>query len=649
MRYAHFLFVLLFAGSFSVHAQYNPQKIFVTNRFYEHPGNSYRSANGQPGPEYWQNRADYEVVASFDPHTRQLSGEVSIKYTNNSPDSLDMLWLQLDPNKAKSNSEYHQIFSPGKAADSTQGYHLKRVEIVKNGQRRAIPFKVYGTRMQIPLNFPVHPEEQISLIINYTYTLQKDGGRSGYMETKNGAIFQFSYWYPRMCVYDDYHGWNTLPFIGGGEMYLDYGTIDYRLRVPADQVVVGSGVLLNAEEILNQKTLKRIEKSRHSDQTVYIRKPDEIKEPVTRKEEGKVTWHFRMENTRDVAWAMSSAYIWDAAKADLKNGETVWVQSVYPIESTEEERGWPRATQMLKYSVAFFSDFVMPYPYQVATSVAGPVGGMEFPGLAFNHWEVKDLWMFILTTHEIGHTWFPMVVGSNERRYPFMDEGFNTFIDIYAQAHFNHGEFAPKRDGEYAPGGGNPADEIVQVIKENQNGPTIMTAADNMPYKYVHPLMYFKTAFGLVLLREVILGPDRFDYAFQHYAKTWAFKHPQPEDFFRSMANASGKDLTWFWQGWFYHNWLLDQAVKGVTYIEGDPKNGAKISVVNNRQMVMPILIEFEEENGKQHRLKIPVGIWKYGATATFKVDTHTPIKSITLDPDHQLPDANRENNVWAE
>jgi hypothetical protein len=354
-----------------------------------------------------------------------------------------------------------------------------------------------------------------------------------------------------------------------------------------------------------------------------------------------------MENTRDVAWAMSSGYVWDAAKINLPDGKTALAQSVYPVASTQNGRAWARSTEMLKASVEDFSEKWFVYPYPVATSVAGPVGGMEFPALAFNHWDVKPYMMFLLASHEIGHTWYPMIVGSDERRHPFMDEGFNTFIDVYAQADFNKGEFAPKRDGEYAPGGGNPADEIVKVIEDAKNGPTLMTPADGQNYKYVHPLSYFKSAFGLVLLREVVLGHDKFDYAFRQYTKDWAYKHPKPEDFFRSMDNGSGEDLTWFWNGWFYHNWQLDQAISKVEYTKGKMTDGADITVTNNRQMVMPILVTVEESNGKTHEFSVPVETWKFGKDATFHVNSTSKIKAITLDADHQLPDMDRSNNEW--
>jgi hypothetical protein len=450
-----------------------------------------------------------------------------------------------------------------------------------------------------------------------------------------------------MCVYDDYYGWNTLPFVGGGEMYLDYGTIDYKLTVPADQVVVGAGDLINEKDILNNRTLKRLNKAEKSDKVVMIRTAEELDKSVTKTDNETVTWHFKMEKTRDVAWAMSSAYIWDAAKINLPGKGTALAQSVYPKESTQGERAWARSTEMMKASVEYFSNKWFKYPYQVATSAAGGVGGMEFPGFAFNGYDVKPYMMYLLASHEIGHTWFPMIVGSDERRNPFMDEGFNTFMDVYSQKEFNNGEFAPKRDGEYAPNGGNPADEIIEVIEATKGGPTLMTPADDMDYKYVHPLAYFKGAFGLVLLREVILGPDKFDYAFKQYIHNWAYKHPRPEDFFRTMENNSGEDLTWFWQGWFHHNWQLDQGIKKVDYVENKPKNGSKVTITNNQQMVMPVLMKVEERNGKTHEFKVPVEIWKKGQEAQFKVNTTSKIKHITIDAEHQVPDIDRSNNEW--
>ncbi len=648
MKLHQYLFLGLSFLVFTAKSQYDPSKIFVDN-IYKYKGNEVRSASGNPASGYWQNQADYSVKASFDVKSLLLKGNVDIDYTNNSPDDLGALWLQLDQNTVQPQARGNQLRNPDTHPDNTKGYFIGEVRILKDNHWKEIPFIVDGTRMQLRLPEPVKSKEKVQLSIEYSYTLQAKGGgdRSGYMDTANGKIFEFSYWYPRMCVYDDFHGWNTLPFIGGGEMYLDYGTIDYKVTVPADQVVVGSGILVNEGDILNDNTLKRLSEARKSDRTIMIRGAKELKKPVTKSKDASVTWHFKMENTRDVAWAMSSGYLWDAAKINLPNGKTALAQSVYPEASTMDKRAWGRSTEMLKSSVEDFSNRWFVYPYSTATSVAGSVGGMEFPGLAFNHWDVDAYDMLLLASHEIGHTWFPMIVGSNERRYPFMDEGFNTFIDIYAHNAFNNGEFAPKRDGEYAPGGGNPADEIIEVIEDCKTGPTLMTPPDGMDYKYVHPLAYFKSAFGLLLLRDVILGRDKFDYAFRQYIQNWAYKHPEPEDFFRSMENGSGEDLSWFWQGWFYHNWQLDQAVTKVDYDAPDSTKGATITVENNQEMVMPILVKVEESNGKTHEFKVPVEIWKFGKTTHFHVNTTSTINRIILDADHQLPDVDRSNNEW--
>lgn len=643
------LFSFLFLITENLKAQYQPYELFTPD-FYQYKGNNFRSASGKPGPEYWQNEANYTIEASFDVETHVLEGKVDIEYVNNSPDRLDYLWLQMDQNESREDARRIQMRHPQEPTnEKKEGFQIENLELTHGENTETVDYKVYGTRMQVFLNRDIEPGETVNLSITYHYKLPQKGNRSGYMENEAGSIYNFTYWYPRMSVYDDYYGWNTLPFIGGGEMYLDYGTIDYKLTVPSDQLIAGAGYLVNQEEILTDKLLKRLKKASQSDKTVLIRKENELNEPVTRGNSDTVTWHFRMENTRDVAWTMSADYMWDAAKINLSDGKTALAQSVYPPASIKEGRSWARSTQMLKHSVEYFSTYIMDFPYPVATDAAGSVSGMEYPAFATNGWDTDDdYFMYLLAQHEIGHTWFPMIVGSDERRNAFLDEGFNVFVDVYAQEDFNHGEFAPKRDGEYAPGGGNPADEIIKVIEAAQkNGATLMMPADNVEYKYVHPLSYFKASFGLVLLREVILGPERFDFALRNYAKNWAYKHPRPEDFFRSMDNATGEDLTWFWNGWFHHNWQLDQAVEKVDYVEDNPKKGALITLKNNQKMAMPVLVHLIEENGKEQDLKLPVDIWKFGGEYQFRAPTTSTLQKIILDMNHQLPDTDRSNNVW--
>ncbi|WP_134089214.1 M1 family metallopeptidase [Olivibacter sp. XZL3] len=644
-----FVITCLLLISTSAFAQFRPEKIFGPD-FYTYKGDNYRSASGKPGPGYWQNRADYRIKASFDTLNYRLQGEVEIDYYNNSPDELDALWLQLDQNNSLPTARGNRLNAPTKPADEDKGYRISEVKIERNGAWINADYLIDDTRMQVRLaDLPLKAGEQLKLAIKYAYVLQKrsGGGRSGYLDTKNGKIFEFSYWYPRLCVYDDYSGWNTLPFMGSGEMYLDYGDIDFSVTVPSGALVVGTGDLINKEEVFTEKVLSRLAQAQDSNVTVMIRPASELQERPTKTKQGTTTWHFNMKNTRDAAWAMSTAFIWDAARINLPEGKTALAQSVYPIESTADSIAWPRSTEMIKASVEHYSKKWFPFPYLVATSVAGPVGGMEFPGMAFNGYKAKPYTMYLLASHEIGHTWFPMIVGSNERRYPFMDEGFNTFLNILAQEEFNNGEFAPKRDGEYAPGGGHPADEIIQVIAESGEANTLMTPPDAMERKYVHPLAYFKSAFGLVLLRDVILGPEKFDYAFRQYIHHWAFKHPQPADFFRSMENGTGEDLSWFWRGWYYHNWQLDQAIKEVSYVDNEPQKGALITVENKQQMAMPILVRVKESNGAVHNFSVPVEVWQRGAEAKFSVDTESKIVSVELDPEHKIPDIDRSNNVW--
>lgn len=646
------VFILFLAlSSFNVFAQshYDPHEAFAP-LFYPHNANKIRSPNGAPGPEYWQNRADYKVDVKFDTTTKVISGKVQITYTNNSPDNLSNLWLQLvqniDAPSPPLSSASRRRDERGAGAEA--GFHIHSIQIINKNKSENVPYLIDGTRMQIQLPEKLKGNgEQLQLQIQYDYTLQQSsaGGRSGYMDTQNGRLFEVSYWYPRMCVYDDLKGWNTLPFLGAGEFYLDYGNIDYSITLPAGMIIAGCGILDNPEKVLTDKEINQLEKAKQSDKTIMIRGKEDLTVPATRSSSNNfLTWHFHMNNTRDVAWAASEAFLWDAAR--INSGEKqALAMSFYPVESASDSMHG-RGTEYLKASVELFSKKWFPYPYPVAINVAGKVGGMEFPGLAMDWWKAKNKSLFALISHEIGHSWYPMIVGSNERRFAWMDEGFNTFIDLLAQAEFNKGEYAPKRDGEYAPHGGNPAEEIVPYITQ-KNIPPIMTPADGMEGKYIHPLEYFKTAFGLVLLRNVILGHKRFDYAFQQYTADWAYKHPSPWDFFREIENKAGADLDWFWRGWFLNNWKLDQAVKGVKYIDNDPSKGAMITIKNLKQMPMPVIVKITGSNGKVQTIKLPVQIWESSGTATFKIATTHAIKSVVLDPEKQLPDVDRRNNKW--
>jgi len=631
----------------TISSNYIPSNLFSPS-FHTQKGNEFHSVNGDPGPKYWQNRVDYLLKANIDTISKTLSADENITYTNNSPDALQYLWLQMDQNTYKKDARSNFVTGNQPRADQhTTGYQLESVSIAQNGKIEKVPYVVTDTRMQIrPPRVLAGNGTKINLLIKYHYTIPGDfGGRTDYTDTKNGKIYEIAQWFPRMCVYDDSQGWDTLPFLGSGEFYCEYGDIDYSVTVPWDMIVAGSGELVNPTEVLTAKQLSRYNQAHISDKTIMIRTAQEVTDPSSRPvNKGTLTWHFKMFNTRDVAFGASGAYIWDAARINLPGGKKSLSMSVYPIESAGND-AWGRSTEYLKGAIEHFSAKWFVYPYPVAVNEAGIAGGMEYPGILFDGITDKGKDLFWVTAHEIGHNWFPMIVGSDERRFAWMDEGFNTFIDVYASDVFNKGEYAPKRDGEYAPGGGNPADEIVPTILD-PDAPTIMTAPDAISEKYRHPITYFKPAFGMILLREQFLGKDRFDYAFKNYIRKWAFKHPQPDDFFRSMENGAGEDLSWFWKGWYYNNYNLDLALSSAKYVDGDVKKGVRVVVVNKEPMAMPFTIEVKLKSGDKERMSLPVETWLQNRSTTFTIPTTTEAESVTIDPDNALPDANRKNNV---
>jgi hypothetical protein len=433
----------------TIASNYDPTFLFYPG-FYSDKGNEVHSANGEPGPKYWQNRPDYVIKASIDTVTKVLSATENISYTNNSPDALQYLWVQLDENtyKKDARSNYYTAFAPG-PNQHTMGYQFKSVDIMQNGKIEKADYIITDTRMQIRLTHALAPNGgKISLLINYYYTIPSNfGGRTDYSDSKNGRMYEIAQWFPRMCVYDDSHGWDTLPFLGSGEFYCEYGDIDYSVTVPWDMIVASSGELQNPTEVLTAKEIARLAAARNSDKTVMIRNESEVNDPSSRPvHTGNLTWHFKMYNTRDVAFGASKAYIWDAARINLPGGKKSLSMSVYPVESVGDTL-WSRATEYLKFSVEHFSSKWYVYPYPVAINEAGIAGGMEYPGITFDAFNASGKDLFALIAHEIGHNWFPMIVGSDERRYGWMDEGLNTFIDIYASDAFNKGEYAPKRDG----------------------------------------------------------------------------------------------------------------------------------------------------------------------------------------------------------
>jgi hypothetical protein len=635
----------LMAGTGSIKAQnsnsrYDQHEAFAP-LFYPAYGDEIRTASGSPGPKYWQNQADYKINVTLDDINHIISGTVIIAYKNNSPEKLPFLWLQLDQNiyNLESRSEASTNISGGRWANHgfNGGYDIQSVLLLDGNREEKADYTINDTRMQVRLPKPIKANgDSLRLKIAYSFKIPEYGtDRMGRLLTKNGWIYEIGQWYPRMCVFDNVLGWNTIPYLGQGEFYLEYGNFDYSITTAAKEIVVGSGELQNPGEVLTPKQVNRIKEARESDKTVTIRSENDIINPASRPAKDKLTWRFKCTNARDVAWAASSAFIWDAAKINLPGGKKSLAMSVYPVESALDS-SWRRSTEFVKGCIEHYSSQWYPFPYPVATNVAGIVGGMEYPGIVFcsARDQKKNLWG--VTSHEFGHTWFPMIVGSNERKYPWVDEGFNTFINSVADKYFNHGEFSDTVINRH---------NTAKVFSENAE--SIMNIADVTNPHYFGNSAYFKPGMGLELLRYEILGEERFDGAFRYYINNWAYKHPTPWDFFHAIENYSGENLDWFWRGWFFNTWKLDQGVKAVDYVNNDSTKGAIITIENLEKLPMPVTIEITEANGKTGRVKLPVEIWQHGSTWKFYYGSDSKIETVTIDPDKHMPDVNESNNVW--
>lgn len=618
---------------------FNPQ-------FYPYTGNDYRSASGEPGPKYWQNRADYRISCTLDTGKHSVSGTVEISYTNNSPDNLKFLWLQLDQNIYKKDSRGSATTTEagGRWANSkfTDGYTIQSVNVESGGKSVTPKYTVTDTRMQTWLPEAIKAGGgKVKLTIRFEFTVPEYGtDRMGRLKTKNGWVYEIAQWFPRMCVYDDIQGWNTMPYLGAGEFYLEYGDIDFTVTAPSDLIIAGSGELQNPQECYTPDQMKRWEAAKASDKTVMIRSDREVTDLSTRPKKPNCTWKFRITNTRDVAWAASRAFVQDAARINLPSGKKSLAISVYPVESIKKN-GWQRSTEFVKGSIEHYSKLWYEYPYPAATNVAGIVGGMEYPGIVFCSYNSSGAGLWGVTDHEFGHTWFPMIVGSNERKYAWMDEGFNTFINDGATAAFNNGEF--KEGGFFS----DPNSSFMVKYTFGEEMDELYTIPEVIQQENLGVVAYMKPAQMLTALRDQVLGKERFEAAFREYINRWAFKHPTPWDFFHTMENVSGEDLGWFWRGWVLNNWKLDQSVKAVKYVKDEPANGAEISIENMEKMVMPVTVLVKEVNGTEHKINLPVEVWQRGAVWVFDVPSTSEIKEVILDPDKKLPEWNRENNTW--
>lgn len=638
MKYGKIFFILLILcfGNATQAQDYGNQHLF--DEFTYRQGNACRTASGKPGPEYWQNSADYILEASLDEKNHIISGAVKITYTNNSPEDLDFIWLYLEQNRFTPTSRgtlTTPVYGNRYSGDVEGGFDLTNVKVTSAG-KTSTKYLIEDTRMQIFLDTPVKAKGGVAEIsMDFKFKVPVKGmDRMGRLEVKEGTVYAIAQWYPRVAVFDDVVGWNTEPYLGAGEFYCEYGNFDVKITAPANHVVVASGRLENPKEVLSDKQMQQLEKATNSDKTVFIVSEKEASKTAKETTSRTKTWHFKMDNSRDVAWASSKAFIWDAARINLPEGKVALAQSVYPKESVGKN-AWTRSTEFTKASIEFYSNTYFPYPYETAINVACGVGGMEYPGVSFCDYSRVGDELWGVTDHEFGHNWFPMIVGNNERRYAWLDEGLNTFINHYSTVAFNNGEYAFSSSV-------NKPRSLVGYLTYNQRE-SINTSPEIAHDRNLAYTAYYKPAAGLFMLREYIIGPERFDYAFRSYIQTWAYKHPQPNDFFNHIENAVGENLDWFWKGWFYGNGNIDVGIIGAK----THQEGYVITVENKGDIPMPMKLEVTYKDGTTERISLPVEIWFKSNEWDYLLRTSKELKRIVSDPDKMLPDVNMLNDSF--
>jgi peptidase M1-like protein len=593
----------------------------------EWPGpNLLRSASGAPGPEYWQQRADYTITATLDTAQTRVSGSVAIRYTNNSPDSLRFIWLQLDQNLYRPGSKGSTLFP----ADSRWGvrgfqggFDIDALQV--NG--RAATVHVDDTMGRIDLEQPVAPRGgRVTVTMNFAFRVPEHGSdRMG----RDGTLYEIAQWYPRMAVYDDIRGWNTDPYLGQGEFYLEYGDIDYAVTAPAGYTIAGSGVLQNPTEVLTAAQRERLARATRSDSVVAIIANEEARATPTG---GTKTWRFRAQNVRDVAWAGAPDFRWDAVNA---NG--VLAQAYYQI--AKAGKAWEQGAEQTAWSIRNYSELFLKYPYPQATSVAGPVGGMEYPMFVMVHYgnpadDPKSI--FGTINHEHGHEWFPMVVGSNERRYAWQDEGFNTYINTFA---------LERRTPGTTPLPGYIANWRQTV--ENHIDSPLMTPPDRIDSRALGALGYRKPAAVLLALRDNVVGRATFDRAFREYAQRWAFKHPSPADFFRTIENVSGMDLGWYWRAFWYSTDVLDIGIDNVSMRQREGQNYAVIGLRKYTSVPFPIRLRLLFRDNTTRDVTLPVEVWSGGDRYEAVLEVKGPVVGARLWPESVVPDWNNTNDAW--
>lgn len=600
-----------------------------------------RSADGRPGPNYWQQEVDYSIDVSLDPAAARITGSETATIHNNGPVVPPVILVRL----------YQNVFSEGvirnRNVQLTGGMTIERVAV--NGTEltdlAADPdagqqdpgYRVIDTRMVITLPTPPAPGSTTEVEIDWSFDVSGGGGfRHGHLDNE---IFNLSQWYPQIAPFDDVFGIDTDPYLGNGEFYVNYGDFDVSVDVPAGWVVLGTGEFVNPSEVLRDEQVEILASAPALDTVVYVVSPEDVAAGAARttraSESGRHTWEFRAENVRDFAWAASNRYVWSVTGAETghENGRAL-IQGVYPPESEV----WAQSTAMAKAAIEFFSDQMTPYPYPHATAAFGPpqVGGMEYPMITFINDRDDPISLNGVTTHELSHFWVPMIVGTREAAFAWMDEGLTTFNTALAMEDY-YGDDMPE-----ARGRSGSMRSYLNAVEADVEVP-IMRHTDYAE----HPggrgvAAYSKPGMLMHTLRHM-MGEETFDEAYRDYVETWSYKHPMPWDFFAMMEEAAGADLDWFWQAWFYDTATLDQQI-----VSGQPVDGGfDVTVRNARDAVMPVELRVELEDGSTSTHVWPVNVWAGTREVTRTIDVDGAVTAVTIDPDAWYPDVDRTNNTW--
>ncbi|HEU5041624.1 MAG TPA: M1 family metallopeptidase [Gemmatimonadales bacterium] len=598
-------------------------------------GNGTRLRNGAPGPQYWQQWSEYRLSAELNPVSKRLTGKGTITYHNRSPNTLPVVYVQL----------LHNLFAPTARHNTdvpwaVEGIELDRVAAggtpLQAVESEGTGYRVNGTIMEIRLPKPLEPGKDVELEFAWRLRVPPDGAPRG---GQDGEVWFISYWYPQMAVYDDVNGWQIDQYLGNAEFYMGYGDYDVTLTVPEGWLVNATGELQNRDEVLSAQTRARLDSAAASPQVVQVvREEDRApgKSTATGKD-GKLTWHWQAKNVRDFAWGASAKYLWDAVPAVYADSaarpDTSMIHAFYRPEMRRSH--WDQTARDGKHSVEFLSRYLWPYPWSHMTMVDGPTscGGMEYPMMTCigGSWDTTG--MYEVTVHEIGHMWFPMMVGSDEKRFAWMDEGITQFNQSQAMPDFFKGFDDEARNRE-------PYLSLAETGAEIE----LMRHGDRYSnYNTYGTATYYKMATVMVALRGV-LGEATFDKALREYGRRWEFKHPMPQDLFNTFEDVSGQDLSWFWRTWFYETWKLDQAIDTVNTV-GD---SLEVVVSNRGKAPMPVLLVVTRAAGSADTVTVPARLWLDGTKrTTIRVAKEPAVKSIEIDPGREFPDVDRGNQGW--